>query len=560
MKKMLSLVLAVLMMLALVACAGTPSAAPAATKAPAKTEDKAADTTTDAADEEAEEPAESLYATPVVVSMNVMNAERNGNHIRNEIIKEKFNLTFDYIPTSWGDWDEKVRTWISTDDAPDLIWMDLKGSKAKEYKSWARQGAFAEFKPEYFVDTRPNLKNVFENALSIDALSVDGALYAWPSLRDNPPEADGCYTSHWCYRRDWAQAVGLYKEGDIYTWEEWIELLRAVIAEDPGANGTANAGLVMATWAFPHAPALFVGPPAAEGNETCSYIQVDGEYVWPPSLPEYRTGVKWTYDMYQEGLIYPDNMVFSGSEPDDMVRSGLAFGIYNVTGSLNSWTEDMIRDGVIEKREDFGIAIVSGWDGVWYMTQTEDYWTTTYLNHKLDDDSEKLNRILDFWEYLKTTEGIRMRQWGGEGIDYNVTGPAITDVELLWEFDEATQSYINPFTNIHEFNEANGSENGRTILGPGTVAYQYEERDRLWKTYASGAIPAQTKKFDYTVSFGAAENKDKYGGFEAETKERLSALLAQKNIDVEAEWDKFVAEMMPRVQLVLDELNGGKLQ
>lgn len=494
------------------------------------------------------------YSTPVQVSMNVMNAEKNGKHARNEYIEEKFNLTFEYIPVSWGDWNDKIRTWVATDDAPDLIWWDLKGAQATEYRSWAQQGAFAPFKAEYFTDDRPNLKDTYENGLSIDALSVDGELYAWPSLRDNPPEAQSCYTSHWCYRRDWAKAVGLYKENDIYSWDEWLDLIRAVLDQDPGGNGIANAGLVMATWAFPHAPALFIGPPAAEGNETCSYILVDGKYVWPPALDEYKQGVKITYDMYQEGLIYPDNMVFTGSEADDMIKSGLAFATYNVTGSLNSWTTDMIKDGIIDEREDFGIAIVTGWDGNWYMTQTEDYWTVTAMNHKLEDDPVKIARILDFWEYLQTTEGIRLRTWGIEGQDYTVTGDAVEDVELLWEFDEQTQTYISPYVN-DEFNEANGSENGPTVLGPGTIAYQYDERDRLWNTFASGEIPTVVKVFDYNVSFGSAENKDKYGSFGTEVKTKLSELIAQPNIDIEAEWDAFIETMMPRVQLVLDELN-----
>ncbi len=558
MKRLLTLVVALLMVASLAAC--TPSAsspagdAPvAATPAPATA--KPADDTGDEA--AAEEPA-SAYADPVVVSMNVLNAERHGNHVRNEIVKELFNLSFDYFPVTWGDWNEKMRTWIATDSAPDLINWDLKGAQAQEYLSWARQGAFAPFKPEYFA-SRPNLKNTYDNGLSIDALSADGVLYAWPSLRDNPPAAQSAYTSHWCYRRDWAQAVGLYKEGDIYTWEEWLDLIRAVLDQDPGGNGTANAGLVMANWGFPHAAALFVGPPAAEGNETCSYIEVDGQYVWPPALDTYKQGVKITYDMYQEGLIYRDNILFTGTEQDDLIKSGLAFACYNVTGSLNGWTTDMIRDGVIEKPEDFGIAIVAGWDGNWYMTQTEDYWTVTAMNYKIEEDTAKTDRILDFWEYLHTTEGKRMRKWGREGVDFTVTGPEPADIELHWEIDEATGTYINPWTNIHEFNEANGGVNdfGTTVVGPDALPYQYEEIDRLWSTFDNPPFPAVVKKFDYVVSFGSAPNKDLYGSFGMEAKERLTALIAQQNIDIEAEWDKFVEEMMPRVQSVLDELNAG---
>jgi len=503
--------------------------------------------------------AEGKYDEPIVVSMNVMNQERHGQpeDPRWQIAQEKFNITFDYIPCNWGEWNEKIRTWIATDDAPDLIWWDLKGAQAQEYRTWAIEGAFAPLKAEYFDETRPELSKVYQNSPSIPVLSVDGVLYSWPSMRDNPPEAESCYTSHWSYRRDWAKALGLYKEGDVYTWDEWLELLRAVIAEDPGENGAANAALVMPTWAFPHAPALFIGPPASEGNETCSYIKVDGEYVWPAALPEYKQGVKITYDMYQEGLIYQDNLLFMGNESEDMIRAGLAFATYNVTGSLNHWTTDMLRDEVIADRSDFGIAIVHGWDGNWYMTQTEDYWTITAMSHKMSE--EKINRVLDFWEYLFTTEGKQMRQYGRVGVDYNVTGEGLNDVELLWPYDEAAGDFVSPFANKYEYGEGNGALNTSTIVPPRTPQYQNDERTRLWNTFASSP-DSVVKIFDYDVAFGSAPNKDIHGSFGMRAKEKLVELLPQRGIDIEAEWDAFVALMMPEVQLVLDELNGGLLK
>ncbi|MDR3086297.1 MAG: hypothetical protein LBU47_08300 [Christensenellaceae bacterium] len=558
MKKFLTLGLALLLVLSIAACQsptpGGESAAPAtdkpATSAPAEGGATAAP------------EGGSNYDTPLTVSMNVLNAEKNGIDVRHEIVKELFNLSFDYVPIDWSDWNTKISTWVATDDAPDLIWWDLKGQQAQQYADWARQGAFAPLDAKYFNESRPNLTKTYESSKSIDALSVDGVLYSWPAMRANPPEAQSCYTSHWSYRRDWAKAVGLYKEGDIYTWDEWVNLVREVLKQDPGGNKDAGAGLVMPTWGFPHAAALFVGPPAAEGNETSSYIKDDsGKYIWPPATEAFKQGVKVTYDMYQEGLIYKDNMLFNASEAENMIKSGLAFADYNVTGSLNDWTTTMLQDGVIKDRSDFGIAIVTSWDGNWYMTQTEDYWTVTALSHKISE--EKIERVLDFWEYLHTTDGIRMRAWGREGVDFEVTGPNPEDVKLNWEFNEATQSYVNPFTNISEFGEANaacGAVMNSVLIGPDAIPYMFEERNRLWSTMASGQVPVVIKEFDYVVSFGSAPNKDKNGSFGSTSKEKLVALLAQPGIDIEAEWDKVVASMMPEVQKVLDELNNGELK
>ena len=567
-KRTLAFLLTVFLLALTAACGGTPAttAAPETTRAAETT--KAAEKTeapetdapetdapetdapeTDAPETDAPEteaPAAG-YETPIRVSMNVMDAEKNGIDARAEFVEEKFNLTFDYLPVSWGDWNEKIRTWINTGDTPDLIWWDLKGATAWEYQSWARQGAFTAFSDEDFAN-RPQLQEIYETAESIDALRVDGTLYAWPSLRDNPPEAQNCYTSNWCYRRDWAQEVGLYKEDDIYTFEEWEELIAAVLDA-----GLAQAGLVMPPWGFPHAAVLFISDPPAEGNETCSYI-IDpdtGKYIWPPATDAYVAGVKKTYDMYQAGLIYRDNMSFKASENQDMIQAGQAFATYNVTGSLNTWTADMIKDGTIEKREDFGPAIVSGIDGTWYMTQTEDYWTVTALSKDIDPEAK--NRVLDFWDWIITDEGRMVRNFGIEGTDWNWADNE-QGFELLWDFDEATKDYISPYAETR-FNEATPAENSRVIVPPGSVTYQYDERDRVWAAFASGTPKSAIKPFDYQVSFLSAENKDQFGSFNVEAKAKLNELIAQPDIDIEAEWRAWTDSMAPDVQKVLDELN-----
>ena len=544
MKKLLTLVLALLMVLSLVACspAETPAESPADT---AGAESPASD-----GGDAAEEPAEGSELTPVVLSQNVLEAEKHGNHARNEFVKEKFNLTYEYIPVSWGDWNEKIRTWVSTDDAPDLINWDLKAASSTEYFDWAKQGAFAPITEE-MVSKYEELYSFYQTSESVAAYKVDGELYCWPANRNNPPEIDNVYTYYYVIRKDWAEAVGLYNEDDEYTWEEWKELLRAIIAQDPGGNGVSNAGIVLPTWGFPNGAVTFLNAPAAEGNETCSYIKVDGQYIWPAATEEYKAAVVETYNMYQEGLIYRDNISFTGTESDDMFKAGLAFAAYNVAGSMNSWTTDMIRDGVIDERGDVAPAVVYGMDGNWYMTQTEDYWTVTAFNHNITE--EKMDRALMFWNYLNTTEGIRLRWLGIEGVDYEVTGPNPEDVEILWEYDEETETYISPYVN-DAFNEA--SPAGLAPTGnPAEIQFQYDLQQIVWDKMAEGK--ATIKELDYEMSVFSGPNKDRYGTFGSDAKERMTQILADPNCDPAAEWDAFIEEMMPRVQPVLDELNAG---
>lgn len=496
------------------------------------------------------------YDTPLEISMSVRYADQCGTHVRNEIIKEKFNLTFEYVPVNWSDWNEKIRTWIAMDDAPDILHMDLKGAQSNEFKSWAKQGAFSPFLEEYFA-SRPNLKKVYDESPTIPYLKVDGVLYGWPGLNSYRGYDDRVDDPYWTYRRDWAKAVGKYKENDIYTWEEWLDLIRTVMEEDPGNNGPGNtAGLVMPPWAFPHAPVLLIGPPATDGNESCSYFQQDGVYVWPPATEEYKTGVKITYDMYQEGLIYQDNILFTSSENVDMFVGGLAFAVYAHFGSLNSSSLNMLEAGIIDERSDIGSAAVLAYDGKMYLTQVADYWGVTCFRHDLEQ--EKIDRAMDLWEYLRTNEGIQMRWMGKEGVDYRVTGPDLYDVEVLWEYDEETQSYVDPYADF-KFEEAQPAGSVPTPA-PYEDTFRFDEHKKIFDVFNSGEVDAVLKPYDYFISFGSAPNKDKYGDFASIVKERFISLLAQPDIDVEAEWDAFIEEMMPQVQPVLDEINNGELQ
>ena len=198
-------------------------------------------------------------------------------------------------------------------------------------------------------------------------------MYAWPSSEGTIQWLRIHIPSVWIYRRDWAKAVGLYNEDDIYEWEEWKNLIKTVIEKDPGGNGAGNtAGLVMPPWAFPHAPVLFIGSVPAEGNETCAYIKVDGEWVWPPTLDSYKEEVVETWQMYQDGLIWKDNMGFSGGEDEELFKAGRAFARYQGgVGVYNNFSKEMLENGVIEKDTDMGPAIVKDRNGDVWLTQTE---------------------------------------------------------------------------------------------------------------------------------------------------------------------------------------------
>jgi putative aldouronate transport system substrate-binding protein len=183
------------------------------------------------------------------------------------------------------------------------------------------------------------------------------------------------------------------------------------------------------------------------------------------------------------------------------------------------------------------------------MTQTEDYWSVTCFNSKIDD--AKMDRVLSLWNWLDSQEGTEFRWMGFEGKDFtkNTDGT----YKILWAPDPAVPGgYINPYREMR-FNEFGASAQDPPG-NPADLPYGKSQDQEVWDYMAKN--PVGIKPFDYNVSFFSAPNKDKYGTYGADVKSKLIELL-QSSSDIGADWDAFVQSMMPKVQPILDEINNG---
>ena len=163
--KLLALVFAVVMVVGMFAgCQGAPAASSAPAESATAATSAAADSAAPAASAEAPKDV-------ITVSMNVMDAEKCGNNPKTDYIEKTFGIKFQYIPVDWGSWNEKIKTWVNTNDMPDILWWDLKGATAQEYRAWAQQGAFTEI-PEANITSLPSLSKIWAKSTDKDSLKV----------------------------------------------------------------------------------------------------------------------------------------------------------------------------------------------------------------------------------------------------------------------------------------------------------------------------------------------------------------------------------------------------
>ena len=494
------------------------------------------------------------YGDRIKITHNITDADRIPGTPMYEWFSDKFNVDIEFIPMQFGERHEKFRIWCASNDLPDLMWMDMNENIYTEWCQYADSGLFAPLPSD--LSRWPNIKNVFDSYISDDILTRDGKVYAYAAKRDMDTH-DYMVCLGYAYRADWAEAVGMRKEDDVYTWQEWWDLVKEVIDKDPGGNGAGKTfGVGAPQFYFPDCFGIWQTTTYEWGFEEPFFMLVDGEYRWYPTLPEYYIGLKAAKQKYDEGLIWNDIVTDTNSSVyNDLYYAGQMFSVVHhvTTGAINGNRTRMIEafpDG--DRELMYMPAKVSSPvdDTFYWQKQSPHHWGANSFSAGVSE--EQMNRVLDMFDWLMTDEGMNFRFYGIEGKDYKIGADG--KVEVLWE-KNAAGNYIDPYQS--------GSRGfyGRPILADAQNAFKnvtIPEADRRdgQKSWDWDGAHAHVGYVDYIALYASTPKKDELGMFVAETKAKAIELIANSTVDkIEEEMRAWTQTMMPRVQQVLDELN-----
>ena len=532
----------------LTAACNTPAQPAATTAAPATEAATAAATTaalTTVAATEPEAP-KSEFDKTVNISMTVLDAEKTGNTERDKWFFDKFNVKFEFIPVTWGDWFEKVRAMVAGDNIPDLLWWDMKINHTAEYRGWASQGAFREITG---TEKWPELHKLRTTLASMSKMLTldDGKLYGWSVSRNNPPWLQDAYYPLYAYRRDWAKEIGMYKDGDAYTYDEIFAMIDAVKELDPGGNGPGNTfGMTSEAWAFPGVFMEILG----YGKDRSSYIKVDGKYVPYFTTEPWRQELKFVANMYRNGYIWKDQMVVGGSEGLDNFKAGRAFMYLgnNSPGWFSGQYASWLDAGSIKTTDDLApmIPLSPADNKTFTLTQTEDYWTVVNFAYHVDD--EKYDRIMTMWEWLASEDGRAYRIAGLEGKDYERVSP--TEIKILWDKD-AEGNWVSPYKDTAN----NFVTPPAGVPGPneGSNMTGYIAFDKI-HNFIQTSADYHVNPLNWELNTFGGEQFSQYGGFGSESGDFVKTVLAASE-DVDTMIDAWLVEMEPRWRPVADELD-----
>lgn len=525
-----------------------------ACSAPAQAPEDAADPAAQSPEAPAAET-DSAFAEHVTFTMNTTSDPPAEDDALWNYYTDKFNFTVDWVPLQYAERFDKLRIWIATDDLPDVVWIGLNDVIYSEYITWMNSGMFAEVPS---LDAYPNIQAMYdqEAMLGDELCTFDGKLMSLPAMRDSA-SYDFMINMGIGYRADWAEKLGMRNEGDVYTWEEFMNLLQAFIEQDPGGNGAGNTyGLCTRMGYFPDILGIWQTNPTPWTFEEPGYIEMDGQYVWYPSTDAYIEGLKIVKDLYDRGIIWPDNVIDSSETlyRELYVAGQMGAMAQNLSlGFVSQVRDDMLKvDPSLERDKVYAIAKISnpGTEDEFYQHAVASYWSCVAFSLKATDAQK--DRFLATQDWNLSPEGLNLGLYGLEGTDFTVNDDG--SINLLWEKDEAG-TYVDPYPFREYYTRLSVYDNAANFTNVSKNPQDVEDV-RSAMDWSVENIGDKVKVLDYVQTYTTTPNKDKLGTFTAQTKAKVIDLIANSTLEtIEAEWQAWIDEMMPQVQPVLDDLN-----
>lgn len=228
---------------------------------------------------------------------------------------------------------------MASGDLPDLIYV---GDTGALYTQWAREGLLLDLTPYLNETYMPNASKVLtqEELFNVTVQNEDGTsgIYSLPRVQTKPWD---CIL----YRGDWLEKLGLEVPT---TPEEFAEVMIAFATQDPDGNGkndtygwTLNTGL-----AAEHRNLItgFGILPTEVPNE-------NGEYTVMFAQPAYQQYLDWCREQYAAGAMDPEFYLIKAYEDEDMFYAGKIGVLYST----------IIEHLITRNNETFKAANPDGW-------------------------------------------------------------------------------------------------------------------------------------------------------------------------------------------------------
>ena len=332
-----------------------------------------------------------------------------------DVIEEKFGVEITPSSYDYNSWDEQVQSQVNGDNIGDVFHFDLESFNfGNTYKDWAEGGVIKALPDD--LSKWPKIKALVDGASNMPYLRIGGHLYGIPLVynQDDPSKDFSSFT--YVYRRDWLRAADptLVHEDDVYTWEEFLNIINVFANRDDVQEGNASA-IGDVSWGFPSLTNFYKDSPHC-------YSVVDGVARNAFTTDGYKKGLEKTRELVGAKKYFDQASNTKNTKAYDEYKGG-HMGIYYENLSLSNYStlrKDIknlvpgISDADLNDRT--AIMRVKGEDGKYHLEGSENWFSMTFFNADISDSKQA--KILDIMDYLLDEEGTRLAIYGKENQDY----------------------------------------------------------------------------------------------------------------------------------------------
>ena len=312
-------------------------------------------------------------------------------------LQKRTNTIIEFITAPWDSEVTRIMTILSSGEQVDVMSMN---TTAFDFPSLCRDGLLLQLDDYLATDNYPMLKKLAYGDVYFPRYNVDGNAYGIPL-----PQTPGDWNNY--IRSDWLERLGLAMPT---TPDEMYEVLKAFKFNDPDGNGvddTIGVCLAQANGGLNPVYAMFM---PSYGN---AWQDVDGELEWLYVTDMYKEALTYINRLYREEIINQDLFDIKDREYvryqfsagiSGWVTSPMISGDYNELLAVDpTATVELMAPLPHQSPSTGAYAGDSGW---------------SWMNNVLPSTCSNPEKVLELLEYLHSPEGRKLICVGIESIHY----------------------------------------------------------------------------------------------------------------------------------------------
>lgn len=308
-----------------------------------------------------------------------------------------------------SDWGDKKAVLMAGGNLPDAFMGSICFT---ESDILTNQGSFIAL-DEYIDEYMPNLKGIMDKDPTMKALatSADGHIYGLPGKKPCRP----VIANQMFINKTWLDNLGLEVPE---TYEEYKDVLKAFKEQDANGNGDANDEIPFGQ-GYADSVMFFCLPfGTTVGADNTSMMTVkNGEPVFIPTSEEYKAGIKWMNECFEEGLI--DTELFT---EDTSMRDAKLMSETPIVGSAPGWTADSTFGANADQY--IALPALEGPDGNRYISSDPEHWNMSRYEFVVTSSCQDPGPLLAWADRFYTDDASIQTFYGsfGTGVEKNDDG------------------------------------------------------------------------------------------------------------------------------------------